>query len=101
MMEEPMIRKASEDEKKSILNVLMGEKQDPKTCLHRMISSHDKSSCFDGEIALNIGKCLDCGSIIRSFYRLEDWETVTDEEVLNCYYEKRDDWRGYGWYEKE
>jgi len=99
-LSEPMIRKASESEKNSILNFLMGEKQDPDVCKHRMISPHGKSSCFEGEIALNTGKCLDCGSIIRSYYRLES-EEIADQETIDCYYEKRDDWRGYGYYEKE
>ena len=102
-MSEPMIRKASESEKNSILNVLMGEKQDPKTCRHRMISFHSKSGTdgFDGNYGSLVGKCLDCGSIILSHYELTDEEILTDKEWLESLYEQRDDWRGFGWYEKE
>ena len=99
-MSEPQIRKASESEVMGIINAVLGELQDPKTCNHRMIDSHDKSGMFEGEIALNTGKCLDCGDIIRSYYRLES-EEIAEQEVIDIYYEKRDGFRGYGWYEKD
>ena len=64
-MTEPMIHKASESEKNSVINFLMGEKQDPNVCNHRMISFHSKSGTdgFDGNYGSLVGKCLDCGSV--------------------------------------
>ena len=98
-----MIRKASEDEKNSILNVLMGEKQDPNVCNHRMVSFHSKSNAsgFDGGYGNLVGKCLDCSSIILTHYEMTGDEILTDKEWLESLYEQRDGWRGFGWYEKE
>ena len=95
-----MIRKASEDEKKSLIKALIGDKQDPEICHHRMVSNHPEIYEFEGSVAINVGKCLDCGEIILSTYRLDEVEVLKDKEWIEQFYEKRDDWRGYGWYEK-
>jgi len=100
-MTETLIRKASDTERNSILNVLMGEKQEPDVCHHRMISPNRKGIEFDGDVGIMVGKCLDCGSIILSHYKLEEEEIMQDKEWIESLYEQRDDWRGYGWYEKE
>ena len=101
--QEPQISKANDTQRNAILTALMGEKQDPDFCKHRMISFHSKSNTdgFDGNYGHLVGKCLDCGSIILSHYELTDEEILTDKEWLESLYEQRDDWRGYGWYEKE
>ena len=101
--QEPQIRKANDTQRNAILTALMGEKQDPDVCKHRMISNHTKSNSdgFDGNYGHLVGKCLDCGSIILSHYELTGEEILTDKEWIEALYEQRDDWRGYGWYEKE
>ena len=102
-MSEPQIRKASEFEKKGIVNAILGELQDPKDCNHRMVSFHSKSNAdgFDGIYGSLVGKCLDCGSIILTRYEMTGDEILTDKEWIESLYEKRDGLRGYGWYEKD
>ena len=102
-MSEPQIRKATESERDTILDAIMGKKQDPDVCNHRMVSFHSKSNTdgFDGTIGHFVGKCLDCGSIILTHYEMTGDEILTDKEWLESLYEKRNGFRGYGWYEKE
>jgi hypothetical protein len=88
---------------KPISKIFISRKQEPDVCKHNMIGFHSKSNTdgFDGDFGNLVGKCLDCGSIILTHYELVDKEVLTDKEWLESLYEKRNGFRGYGWYEKE
>lgn len=102
-MSEPQIRKASESEKKEIIKMIRGDLQNPEICKHRYVAFHSKSNAdgFDGGYGNLVGRCLDCDSIILTYYRMISDKILTDKEWIESLYEKRDGLRGYGWYEKD